>query len=88
MAIVKKEYLSWLRNEKIKESERINHYIKRKTIKEFALARRVDIEDINEAIKKLKIIISKNDPRLTFEDEELIQRYLAEKNQENYQYNF
>ena len=88
MAIVKKEYLSWLRNEKIKESERINHYIKRKTIKEFALARRVDIEDINEAIKKLKIIISKNDPRLTFEDEELIQRYLAEKNQGNYQYNF
>ena len=79
MAIVKKEYLSWLTREKIKENQKLDPYNKKISIEELKESLGVRVHDIEAAISFLKIVLPEEDPRLKFEDEYKIRKFLFDK---------
>lgn len=79
MAVVKKEYLAWLSGEKLKENQKLDPYNKKVSIEELKESLGVKVDDIEAAISFLKIELPEEDPRLKFEDEYKIRKYLFDK---------
>lgn len=78
MAVVKKEYLSWLIREKEKENDKIDRSYTKKTIDELANYHRVKPRDIKQAISDLKIEMANENDGLKFEDQNMIKERLLE----------
>ena len=79
MAVVKKDYLAWLSGEKLKENQKLDPYNKKVSIEELKESLGVKVDDIKAAISFLKIELPEEDPRLKFEDEYKIRKYLFDK---------